>query len=309
MQNILGIISPLFLAIAVGFLFVHYGLFAKSDIRVLGRFVIQIALPALLFKALAERPFVEILNFDYLLAYGLGSFISLVICAYFAKYIKNIDRQSIGMMVVGSSLSNSGFIGFPLVIQYLGDGATVALALSMLVENLLVFPIAIVVAESANNKHTNKFQLLGSLFLSLLKNPLILAIIFGFLFSLLSINLPHIAVKLIDMFAMASGAVALFVIGGTLVGLKIGGDLPRIIWVSFAKLFIHPLAVIIMFIIFVPADPMLKTAGIIIAALPMFSIFPIIGQKYQQESWCASALLLATVSSFFTLSFVLWLYQ
>src|SRR3546814_1018151 len=73
MLEILGITSPLFAAIGLGYLAVRLNFFSKTDIRVLGRFVIAVALPALLFKALSERSFSDILNVTYLTGYGLGS--------------------------------------------------------------------------------------------------------------------------------------------------------------------------------------------------------------------------------------------
>lgn len=305
MYDILSIISPLFIAIAVGFIFVKFGLFNKSDVRVLGRFVIQVALPALLFKALSERQFTEIINVQFFLAYALGSVFSLSICVYIASLSKTLSKTSLAMIGLGTALSNSGFIGFPLVIQYLGPDATVAIALSLTIENLIIFPIVIIMAESAGQQNKGAGQLVVSLAKSLLKNPLIIAIVLGFISSLLQIRLPAIAAKVIDMFAAASGVVALFVIGGTLVGLKVTTNLPRIAWVTFGKLIIHPLAVSALLLVFTPQDPMLRTAAVVIAALPMLSIFPIIGQKYDEEEWTASTLLVATVTSFFTLSAVL----
>jgi len=46
-----------------------------------------------------------------------------------------------------------------------------------------------------------------------------------------------------------------------------------------------------------PSD--LKVAVIIFASVPMFSIYPIIGGEYGEQSFCASTLLITTVLSFF----------
>ena len=48
------------------------GLFAKADMRVFGKFVINLALPALLFNALSQRSVAEILNGQYLAALRTG---------------------------------------------------------------------------------------------------------------------------------------------------------------------------------------------------------------------------------------------
>jgi len=308
MLDILFIIGPLFMAIALGFIVVRLGIYGPSDIRVLGRFVIQVALPALIFKALSERSFTEIINLRYLGAYALGSIITFIVAVAGARFlIQARSRSTLGMTAVGASLSNSGFIGFPLVLQFLGTKATVAIALSMIVENLLILPLSLALAESGHSDRGSRVQTLLTLFSGLMRNPLILAIIAGFACSLLRIHLPTPVTRTIDMFALASGAVALFVIGGSLVGLRPGGDLPRIAWVCASKLVVHPLAVTAMMLLFAPADPILRTAGILIASLPMLSIFPILAQKYDEQAWCASGLLAATITSFATLTFVMWM--
>jgi malonate transporter and related proteins len=56
-----------------------------------------------------------------------------------------------------------------------------------------------------------------------------------------------------------------------------------------------------------PIDPVLRTAAIVYACMPMLSIYPVLAQKYQHEGFCAAALLATTVLSFFSISAVLWL--
>jgi predicted permease len=76
--------------------------------------------------------------------------------------------------------------------------------------------------------------------------------------------------------------------------------------VSLGKLVGHPLAVALcMLPLLPPGDPM-RSAGIVAAAAPMFSIYPVLAQRHGHEGFCAATLLLATLSSFFTLSAVLW---
>lgn len=88
MVEILAITGPIFIIIAVGFAAVRMEMLSKSDVRILGGFVINFALPALLFKALSQRSFAEIMNTDYLVAYALGSLavMSIGVClAYFGQ--------------------------------------------------------------------------------------------------------------------------------------------------------------------------------------------------------------------------------
>ena len=79
MLEILGITIPIYLTIALGYACTRLGLFAKADMQVFGRFTLQLALPALLFNALSQRSVAEILNFNYLLVYALGSLMVLAL--------------------------------------------------------------------------------------------------------------------------------------------------------------------------------------------------------------------------------------
>ena len=53
MLNILTITGPIYLSIALGFAATRRGMFSKLDGQVLGRFVLNFALPAMLFNTLS----------------------------------------------------------------------------------------------------------------------------------------------------------------------------------------------------------------------------------------------------------------
>jgi predicted permease len=63
---------------------------------------------------------------------------------------KPIDVSAISAM--GMSCGNSGYIGYPLALLVLGPIAGVALALNMLVENLLMIPLTLALAEISFGK-------------------------------------------------------------------------------------------------------------------------------------------------------------
>ena len=56
MLQTLAITGSIYLVIALGFLGVRFGVFSRTDMRVLGTFVVRFALPALVFTALSLRP-------------------------------------------------------------------------------------------------------------------------------------------------------------------------------------------------------------------------------------------------------------
>ncbi|MGF7174372.1 AEC family transporter [Azospirillum doebereinerae] len=148
MQDILPVTAPIFLTIAIGYLTVRLGGLTKADVAGLGKFVINLSLPALLFRALSQNPLAEILNGAYLAAYALGSLTMLLLGTAFARFVRKQSLQASALTGMGMSSSNSGFIGYPIVLQVLGPTAGIGLALAMVVENLLVLPVFLVLAES-----------------------------------------------------------------------------------------------------------------------------------------------------------------
>ncbi|MWV14383.1 AEC family transporter [Pseudomonas sp. R-28-1W-6] len=308
MLQILAITTPIFILIGIGFLATRSGLVSREQINGMGRFVVTLALPALVIKALIERPLHEVFDRNYLLAYGLGSLAMFVLGFLFARLLRRDSISGSAITALGMSMSNSGFIGYPVVALVVGETAAVGLALGMLVENLLMFPLGLMLAEAGEQLGAGlKAALLGTA-KRLLSNPLILSISLGLLLALLDVRLPAIPLKVVDMLAQASAPVALFVIGGSLVGLKAGGLLGDVLQVSIGKLILHPLAVLLLFSWFPVQDPALRIAGVLFACSPMMSIYPIIGQRFGLAGRCAAALLGATLLSFLTINaFIAWL--
>lgn len=148
MFDILAITGPIYLCIAMGYASVRWGLFGADDIRVFGRFVIQIALPALLFNALAPRPIVEVANPAYLLAYGLGSVALLLSAVWWSRKYHRKGLTVAAYEAMGMSCSNSGYVGYPVMLLVFGPLGGVILALNLIVENMLVIPLLMALADA-----------------------------------------------------------------------------------------------------------------------------------------------------------------
>ncbi|MDZ4360776.1 MAG: AEC family transporter, partial [Variovorax sp.] len=137
MLDILAITGPIYLCIAAGFACVRWRIFDKADMRVLGRFVIQIAIPALLFNSLASRPLREVVHPGYLLAFAAGSVLVLLGVLVFALKVQRKGLTESAYMAMGMSCSNSGYVGYPVMLLAFGPLAGVILALNLIVENLI----------------------------------------------------------------------------------------------------------------------------------------------------------------------------
>lgn len=307
MLDILAVTTPIFLIIAIGYIAVYRNIVPQTVARGMGAFVINFALPCLLMRTVIAHDINKVFNTNYLLAYGSGSLIVFALGYFFARLIAKKSQQNAALQGMGMSMSNSGFIGYPIVLQLLGPTAGIALALCFMIENLVMTPLTLILGDSAQAEGSSRWQILRKTFARLARNPIIISIVIGLTISLSGITLPGPIFSVIDMLASASGPVALFVIGGGLVGLKLHGlrlDMARIV---FGKLVLHPLIIFLMLGLVPDLDPLMRIAAVSFACAPMFSVYPIYCQRYGHENMGAASLMAATSLSFITISTALWL--
>jgi|APMI01.1.fsa_nt_gi malonate transporter and related proteins len=309
MLEILIITTPIFGLIGMGYIAVRTGHFPKAGLGALGAFVVRVALPVLLFKSISQRSFAEVFNLHYLGAYALGSVSMLGLGILWARKLRGQPLAAASIFGMGMSCSNSAYVGFPIVLQVIGPSASMALALTMIVENAFMLPLCLAIGESAGARHEPFHRAFGRGLYNLRKVPIVIAMVVAFVFSGLHIGLPAPAWRAVDMLAAASAPVALFYIGGNLVGLPLRDMLADVSVVTVGKLVLHPLLVFGGLLLFAPVEPHLAVGAVLMASVPMLSIYPIFGQRHGQEGFCAATLLVATVLSFVTIAASIWLLQ
>lgn len=307
MLAILTITTPIFLLIGSGYAARRTRLIDHEQMKGVGIFVMYLALPALVIRALTQQPLEEILQFNYLLAYGLGSALVFAFGLFMSLKIQREPLQTGAMQALGMAASNSGFIGYPVAAMVIGSPAAVMMALNMVVETLLIIPTALILAEMATHRSASLGKTLLTTLLNLSKNPVLIGLLMGLFLALTQTPLPSPALKAIDMLAEAAGPAALFVIGGALCGLELKGLAGRVGQIVAGKLVLHPLIILGAFLLVPGIDPVFIAGAVLFAAAPMISIYPLFGQRYGVGDISAAALLLATVISFFTLSVVIGL--
>lgn len=310
MGGVLAVTAPLYLLMGLGWLAVRAGWFAREHMRVLGGYVLRLALPALLFNALASRRFAEILEPAFLLAFAGGGLVAFATGLLWARRLAGKPLAASAIVGMGCACPNSGFIGVALVAQLFGAGtAALGLAMAMLVENLLLLPLALALSEAGEGPadagrlarmRAAAWQALRNL----LRTPMVLGLLAGLAFSLLQWKLPVVLQRPVELLAASCSPVALVVIGGTLAGLQLRGWLRETAVIATCKLLVHPLVALGLVLLLPPMPTVLQQTVVLMAAVPMLGIYPVLAQKSGNDQMAAAAQLGTTVVSFFTLSAV-----
>ncbi|MDN3586548.1 AEC family transporter [Pedobacter aquatilis] len=256
------------LCILAGILFRKSKTLPKDAHKGINAWIIYIALPAVSFKYLPHITWTKELLFPAfapICVWLLGwAFITI-----YSKFIKASRATSGGLKLV-SSLSNTSFIGFPLIIAYFSEKE---LAIAIICDQItftLLSTIGIIVAIRSSQQQKLSAKLVLQKVLTF--PPLIgcvLALILPRYLNLSSFD------GLFDKLAGTVGPLALFSIG---LQLKFGGWFSEIKHISFAllyKLILAPLSILIIALIlglngtiakitiFEMAMPTLLTAGVV----------------------------------------------
>lgn len=301
MLAIFALTLPIYLLIALGYGVARSGYVAVADMRAIGRVVLRVAMPALIFLALARAPLAETLRWDFISGYAAGSLAIFAVGFALARGPLRKPMPQAALEALGMSCSNSAYLGMPVAALVVGEVALQAFAMAMLVENILILPLAVTLAEASGGG--GRVAALRRTLGGMVRNPLLIAVLVGLGASLTGVVLPEAVMKVLGMLAPVAAPVALLVIGAAVADLPpagVGG--PAVARVVIGKLIGHPAAVLAGLYLTGPPPQALLTSGVLIASVPMLSIYALFGLRWGDEALAATALITATVVSFFTVS-------
>lgn len=310
MLAILSITLPIYVIIALGYGCVLKGVFKPETMPVFGSYVMNIALPALLFEAVATRSVTEVFNLTYMAIYLCGALATIAL-GYVAFTALRLSPSRRAVALMGISCPNSGFIGYPVMLLTFPAIAGQILALNMLVENFVIIPVCLALMEASKAGDAQILRRIANILFGVLKRPMVLGLIAGLIVSLAGVSIPEPISRIFTMLAASASALALFVIGGGLVGAPLRGNWANAVQIALGKLLLNP-AMAALALLMLPAlglaplTPELAAAVVISAAIPMFSIYVIFAQEMGHEGMASIAQITATSAAFVTLSALLY---
>ena len=304
MLDVLGVMAPIFLLISLGFLSIQLRWLSSEDYLSLTSFVMKISFPCLLLTKLSVVDLTQHFRGDILLIFGICSlFLALGSIQFFRRILGREDPQATLQGGMGVSLSNNGFIGYPVLFMVFASPPMTTYATVLLVENLIMLPLIIFLLNRVSASGQNSRRTKTAIIRPIATNPILIAVIAGMVVSLMPINLPEPLILSLCLLGTAAAPLALFAIGMALVRSPSIEEVTDIAWTGLGKLILHPALVAISCFLFVDNfnDPDIY-AVILLASSPMASLYPIFGANYGSPDLTASTLSATTFLSLFTIS-------
>lgn len=311
MTSTLTTVLPIFALVLAGWLARRTAVLGPHAVGEINRFVVYLALPALLFGIVARARFGDIWHPGFIAAFGAGS---LAVFGLTVAIRRGPGRDLADAVLDGlnAGYANTGFMGFPLAAVALGPAALAPTLVATILTVCVLFAVAIVLIEIGLQSEARRGRLALKVARSLVRNPLLVAPLAAALVPLTGSTLWPSADTFLKLLGGAASPCALVALGLFLAESRTA-DRPdtrsTALLVAF-KLLLQPLVTWVLAAwVFRLAAPLTETA-VLLAALPTGTGPFMLAEFYRRElAVTARAILVSTVLSVVTLSaYLAWIH-
>jgi len=296
---------PFFALIALGYVAAKRSIFSKEATAHLTKFVFYFALSAMLFKFSSNLALSDILEWDFMAAYLIGSLSLYVLTAMVARF-RGQSFESAVIEAQCSVIGNMGWMGLAMLPILLGEQA-ISYVIMVLIIDLMIFGPLIVILLVAHREGQLNLKLLQTIGLGLIKNPLVLSISTGLLWAAFEIPVPDLLNRFMTILGGASTPGALFAIGASM-AFAARGQISIPLYLSINKLIVHPILVGVTALFVFAIDPFASAVMMACAAMPIAGNVYMVATHYGVPSQRISiAILISTTASIATISAIIGL--
>ena len=290
------------LLILLGFLCFKIKIIDDNSKKCLSAIALKVATPALIVMSFQK-------DFDPEKFHGLIYSLLLALITYVVAFVISYGfmrgKQKDKTLIERFSLiyTNCAFMGIPLVQGLYGDDGVFYLTGYLVCFYLLVWTHGVIMM--------NNTESIGKSALKALKSPALISIVVGVVFYLLQIKLPDMLSIACDYVGSLTTPLGMFVAGATIAQTNLKKTVlkPKLYIVSAVRLFLVPLAVILVFKL-LPYNELIMGVNLIAVSSPCAAIATMFAVTYNKDSCYAAELFaITTLLSIATMPFMIWLFE
>lgn len=304
MLSTLIVVLPVFGLIFSGWLAFKLKILGPHAIAELNRFVVYLALPALLFDIMANTHGSDLWQPGFISVFLLSSAIAFVL-PFLVRLRGKLSLADNALDGLNAAYPNTGYMGIPLSMIAFGSGVLAATTISIIITVCVTFAFAIVLIEIGMQTEKKPLRLIWKVARSLMRNPLLVAPFLGTLMPVTGLTIPAPAETFLKMLGGAASPCALVALGLFLAQpRKIERDsINAIAFLVSVKLIVMPLATWLTAVYVFNLPTHLAQSATLLAALPAGTGPFMLAEHYRREAAITSNVILySTVLSVLTLS-------
>lgn len=302
--SILTIVLPIFALILAGWLARRLGVLGPQSTTELNRFVVYLALPALIFDVVAHVSWAEIWLPGFIAVFGL-SCVLLFGLTLWLRWRGGRHLADAAIDALNTSYANTGFMGFPLVLVCFGREGLAPTLIASIIVVCVLFAFTIVLIEIGLQPQASRGALARKVGGSLARNPLIIAPIAGALFPISGLHPPAGLDSFLKLLGGAASPCALIALGLFLAAERKSetpaqGGTALLVGL---KMLLQPLLGWLLAVYVFELDETLTHLAVLLAALPTGTGPFMLAELYQRDAQVTSrVILISTVVSLVTVS-------
>ena len=243
---------PVFLVIVLGYIFNRKGMFNEGFISAANKFTFRVCLPAMIFADMAQSDITTAFDGKLVVFSAAVTTIMFILIWIGARlFIK--DKSIIGAFVQASYRSSVAVMGFAFMMNIYGTTGLMPMIIIGCVPLYNIFAVTVLTFESPDAQNDkNKKSKLRKAAVGIIKNPIIIGIILGMLWSVLNIPQPVMVEKSITYLGNMASPLALIALGASFEFYNVKEKYKETIGITGIKLFLFciiflPLAVMMGF--------------------------------------------------------------
>lgn len=210
----LEITAPIFLLVLLGVVLRRLSLLDQQFLNTASKLVFTVGLPTLLFINIVETNIQSLFDTPLVLVGIIATAVSYSLIALFTPlFVK--DKREQGVVIQGAFRGNLGIVGLAFCISAYGDAGIGPTAIFMAAVTVLYNILAVyILTKTLSDQQTTNLS--RTIIISILKNPLVVAIAAALLLATFKIQLPSILTKTGNYISAMTLPLALICIGGSI---------------------------------------------------------------------------------------------
>ena len=307
MQTVLFITIPFFSIIFLGTFFRAIKVFNEEASKIITKFAFFVTLPPYVFLNIVKSSNTNIFQWDFIIRFEIVTILIITFSFLFSKFVFKYKNREASLFSLNSSYPNYGFLGIPLCILAFGENAAIPISMILFADTIVL--LTFITFFASNSKEKKIYKKLFFILMNMIKNPLLVAVLIGFIFVIFNIPIYSLIYKVLNILSVAAPPTLLFALGIMLWN-KINIKFVRLIaTITIFRLIMHPLLVFCIFYFFPSSIPSLWiNVAILSSCLPVAATaFAMAGYYETFIKETSSSILVTTMLSTISVSTILYL--
>ena len=307
MQTVLSITIPFFSIIFLGTLLRARKIFNEQASKILTKFAFFVTLPPYVFLNIVKSTNTNIFQWDFIIRFEIITIFIITFSFLISKFLFQYNNRKASLFSLNSSYPNYGFLGIPLCILAFGKEAAIPISMILFADTIVL--LTFITFFASNTNESKIYKNLFFILVNMIKNPLLVAVIIGFIFIIFNISIYPLIYEVLNILSVAAPPTLLFALG-IMLWHKVDIKFVQLITViTIFRLIIHPLLVFCVFYYFPSSiSPLWINVAVLSSCLPVAATaFAMAGYYETFIKETSSSILVTTILSTISVSTILYL--